>query len=130
MKQFKLHRANGTIRGPLSWVAARNLQRHLEDVDTLDSLAVGMTWTDSDGDTWIRFPDRLQDDVPMAATDVTACRDSATRVRQSLRLERIATAALQGIMAAPACAPMTPDAIADCAIRHAKALILELDAAK
>lgn len=62
------------------------------------NLEIGESAIDCDSDLWVRKDDvddeTLQDDVSMTETDVTQCRTSASCVRQSLRLERIATAAM------------------------------------
>lgn len=105
---------------------------------SIRDLEVGESAVDCDGDLWVRKGDvadePLQDDVPMTGEDVAECRASASRVRQSLRLERIATAALQGLCAnsydGHQNRPLSTASyaeMAECAVGHAKALIAELD---
>jgi len=81
-----------------------------------------------DAGYWERVPDLRQDDVPMTSADVAACRASAMRVRQALRLERIATATFAAMINA---SPMlSAHVLAETAVDFAKALIAKLDEAK
>lgn len=122
MKQFQYVKSHTqTIAGPYDESVVRTFRHEIQA--GLAGMEVGSIWRDPEGDVWTRLPDRLSDDVPMTETDVAECRASASRVRQSLRLERIATAALQGLLAAPMAVNDKPRN----AVAYAKALIAELD---
>lgn len=120
----------GVIRSTLS-----------EDRPILYSLPVGQKLETPYG-SWERLPDLvLQDDVPLTAEDVAMCRESAQRVHSRLRLERIATAAMEGIVGSISCEGeyQRLRALADAqglsvsqwiacdAVKQAHALIAELD---
>lgn len=134
MKQFQLTIRNGGTFGPYGRESIVRIATHVPWA-TLNTLGVGGTYTDDQGGTWTRLPDLvLQDDVPLTAEDVTACRESAVRVRYKLRLERIATAAFSAIIGKR---PFFSGTEAECllllesdargAVLAAKALIAELD---
>lgn len=133
MKQFQyVNSHTQTIAGPYDESVVRTFRHEIQA--GLAGMEVGSIWRDPEGDVWTRLPDRLSDDVPMTETDVAECRASASRVRQSLRLERIATAALQGLCAnsfdGHQNRPLSTASyaeMAEIAVAHAKALIAELD---
>lgn len=133
MKQFQYVR-RGQIYGPFNGESAQS-RLHAKFEASLGLLSVGETFTDEDGDVWTRLPDVvLQDDAPLTGKDVAECRESAVRVRDKLRLERIATAALQGLCAnsydGHLNQPLSTASYAEMAViavDHAKALIAELD---
>ncbi|MFB0007673.1 hypothetical protein ABVC96_20845 [Xanthomonas euvesicatoria] len=133
MKQFQyVNASTQTIAGPYDENIVRTFRREIQA--GLAGMEVGSIWRDPEGDVWTRLPDRLSDDVPMTETDVADCRASASRVRQSLRLERIATAAMAAIIGKNPAVTADTDrhgttaaAHARGAIIYAKALIAELD---
>lgn len=127
MKQFQYVNARTqTIAGPYDEKIVSTFRREIQA--GLAGMEVGSIWRDPEGDVWTRLPDRLSDEIPMTETDVTECRASASRVRQSLRLERIATAAMVGVLTCPNQPPrLREDKIATLAVNVAKALIAELD---
>lgn len=127
MKQFQCTTCSGSVFGP--YTADEVEEQFPCSVAAIAFLEVDETAHDEDGDLWKRLPDLiLQDDAPMSANDVAACRASASRIRQSLRLERIATAAMVGVMTSPYQLPgLREDKIATLAVTVAKALIAELD---
>ncbi len=103
-------------------------RRFPQSAEVVSRLGIGQHATDTNGDTWFRGPDLvLQDDVPMTAADVAECRTSASRVRQSLRLERIATAALPWALSTRNPGSGWDEVAATLAVAAAKALIAELD---
>ncbi len=75
------------------------------DRKSLERLRVGETYTDQSGDVW----------VAEVSVEATSDRDE--------RLERVATAALQGLLGLP----VNADRAAEQAVVYAKALIAELD---
>lgn len=129
MKQFTMHVATVGTSGPYTLKEA-GMGASFEQ--TLDSLAVGESCLDCDGDTWTRLPDL--GDEPQSA-------DQARKERR----ERIATATLSTVLAATLASPevaaemlriarendTTDEALlARDAIRYADALIVALDAAE
>lgn len=136
MKQFIVVRANGDVRGPFNLDVAKHFQAGYDDKKTIAELDVNIGMKDSDGDTWVRIADlhpARQDDVPLTATDVVEARTSASRVRQSLRLERIATATMAAIISKLPVMITEPSDTEACkrtargALKYAQALIAELD---
>jgi hypothetical protein len=106
MKQFQYSKPGSDFAmGPYDRDEAENFVFALSE--WLDTAAVGDTATDTDGDIWTRLPDVK----------------SADEVLRDERLERIATAALQGLLAAPMAVNDKPRN----AVAYAKALIAELD---
>lgn len=113
MKQFTMHVATVGPSGPYT-LKESGMGASFER--TLDSLAVGESCRDVDGDTWTRLPD--VGDEPQAA-------DPARRDRR----ERIATAAMAGMLSRPG-NDGAPARYAAVAIALADALIDALDAAE
>jgi hypothetical protein len=115
MKQFQyISSATGFVHGPYDLTNAR-FYLNVPLGSSLDPLHVGQTWTDpTDGDVWTRLSD-------VDSTSADAVSDEPQRDE---RLERIATAALQGLLASGRRSPT--DAALD-AVVHARALIIELD---
>lgn len=115
MKQFRVdYRRSSTPR--FFGLAAATERYGSEVTKGLDALAVGQSCVDCDGDTWTRLPD--VGDAPQAA-------DPARKERR----ERIATAALAGILSHPG-RRATVAEYASGAVALADALIDALDAAE
>lgn len=119
MKQFQYttRRSPDTI-GPFDLAAAtaRAVNRR-----ALDTLAVGSTWRDSDGDTWERLPDKTESGLE-PRRDLPG--ETIFYVPAD-RLERIATHVFASMINA---SPMLSDTVlARTAVDFAKALIAELD---
>lgn len=113
MKQFTMHVATVGPSGPYT-LKESGMGASFER--TLDSLAVGESCRDVDGDTWTRLPDL--GDEPQSA-------DQARKERR----ERIATAAMAGILSHPG-RRATVAEYASGAVALADALIAALDAAE
>lgn len=124
MKQFQYVR-RAKIYGPFNEVAAQS-RLHAKFEVSLGLLSVGETFTEEGGDVWTRLPDVvLQDDAPLTGKDVAECRESAVRVRNKLRLERIATPVFTAMINASP--HVSAHVLATTAVDFAKALIAELD---
>jgi hypothetical protein len=95
MKQFQRKSPTGQLYGPFDIDQARSMAYPLRG--WLYAAEVGSTATDIYGDTWERLPDLvLQDDVVLQDDGEDVVLDTAVAKE---RLERIATAALQGLLA-------------------------------
>ncbi len=103
MKRFQyVSSRTGPVFGPYDEDEVRDMDHRVHHILTLPP---GQTWTDHEGDVWSRA-DGASDTVE--------------------RLERIATAALQGLLASSA-GWTTKTGAAEEAIFHARNLIAELD---
>lgn len=138
MKQFQLLRANGDVRGPFTEDFALHFHTGYDDRQTLKGLEVGFSMRDADGDLWTRLEDVSEGET----TPTQAHAPLPTVAQRAERLERIATAALQGLITGVLSAPELAAAhasgakqkgftfeqyLAIDAVAMAKALIAELD---
>lgn len=131
MKQFKCFNLG---RSPYTWEQVRD--RFPGSLPAISSLAVGEDAQDADGDHWVRLPD-LPTEPTALDVDAVPCAtpfyQGAVETRlasdvQAERLERIATAALQGWLASPNTArTVLYTEMAQQSVACAKALIAELD---
>lgn len=114
MKQFTMHAVTGDTFGPYALKEpgiGASFQR------TLDSLAVGESCTDCEGDTWTRLPD--VGDEPQSV-------DQARKERR----EHLASIAFAGLLARVTIMPVPHKDLAEDAIAAADALIAALDASE
>lgn len=126
MKQFEWARNDGPRagekRGPYT-LGECDFWLYPGEHDILDGLPIGAEHESCDGDVWKRLPDLLEvaSGMPIdPAMELLAQRDE--------RLERIATAALQGLLSGCESGVYPGyDTIAQVAVEHAKALIAKLD---
>lgn len=92
-----------------------------EALGRFDDLPVGESLVDEDGDVWTRVADLTTEPKPAVETRLAS--DA-----QAERLERVATAALQGFLGGTDCGVYPdPTVTAQFSVEMAKALIAELD---
>jgi len=98
MKQFQYTKPSGKIYAAYDIHQAQQLTFKLHA--WFDSAAVGETALDADGDLWERLPDLVQQDtVPLTVEEFAVRPPNLNEIVAAERLERIATAALQGLLA-------------------------------
>lgn len=129
MKQFKLTRANGDVRGPFTEDVARGFQTGHNDRHTLSSLEIDFSMIDADGDMWTRLPDLEQSS---AGASLAAGAEGRFPKSADERLERVALEYLRILLPAHlnGLSFKEGETVSTVCVSSARDFIAELDAAK